>query len=383
LACSILCRFPAIALLVSSIGLSNGAGEPAEQLAQRSIASKESHRIESSDYDWYDASHLVIEGRGFKDTVTPYSRLPRRYQSKTTGGVWYNGQNSTGVTVRFVTDSTQIHAAWESPKSPMPHMAWSGSGGVDLYALYDGKWEFVGMGRPENTTRSLAQCRRFPGPKEAVEYMLFLPSYSKTKTVQIGIDADSKIAPAEDRYKDQDPIVFYGTSITQGGCASRSGMGHVEILRRQLDYPTVNLGFSGSGKCEMPMADLLAEIPASIYVIETLQNMNVKELQERMVPFTKALRAKRPKTPIVFAESPNVKTQAEKHVELRKAFDQLKADGLQNLYYLPGAKMFSIEEDGTVDGTHPTDLGFYHMALEYKSFLRNVMKEAGLKPGRE
>jgi lysophospholipase L1-like esterase len=221
----------------------------------------------------------------------------------------------------------------------------------------------------------MAEVKRFgTTDKTPAEYLLFLPLYSPVKQVEIGVAPGSNIAAAPDEYYGKLPIIFYGTSMTQGGCASRTGMCHTSILRRWLDYPVINLGFSGSGKCEMIMSQLLAEIPASIYVIETLQNMTVDQINERVVPFVKDLRKRRPDTPIVLVESPNQETQADKHVALRKAFEKLQAAKVPGVSYHSGEHMYDTLEEPTVDGTHPTDLGFYQMARDYEPFLRDLLK---------
>ena len=125
-------------------------------------------------------------------------------------------------------------------------------------------------------------------------------------TQEIGLPADAKLSKAEP-YKNEDsslrkPIVFYGTSITQGGCASRPGMVHTAILQRRLDHPVVNLGFSGNGKMEPEVVELMAEIDASCFVIDCLPNMDAKEVAERTEPLVRKLREAQPKTPILLVE---------------------------------------------------------------------------------
>lgn len=344
-------------------------------LTNHAVDKSAARAMDKSNLAWYDGTLLTIEGRGFIDTVTSYSRLAHRHQSKVPGGVWNNGQSAAGVTIRFVTDSSKISAAWGEAKPAMPHMAWSGSGGLDLYARVNDKWEFQGAGNPTSTS-SVAQVLKVPNVnKLPKEYMLFLPLYSTTTRVELGLDPDAKLSRAPDRYEGQLPIVFYGTSITQGGCASRAGMSHVGILRRMLDYPIVNLGFSGSGKGELVMVDILAEVPAALYVIENVQNMSVEETRDRTLPLIKKLRSNRPDTPILMVESPNMWSQREKHVHWRNAYEQLKGEGMENLHYLRGDDMYSSVEEGTVDRVHPTDLGFYTMALAYEPVLRDLLNE--------
>jgi hypothetical protein len=267
----------------------------------------------------------------------------------------------------------------------MNHMARSGSNGLDLYEKIDGAWHFVGSGIPATTGTTTARILPRPygaenpeviKPTKAKEYLVFLPTYSETQRIEIGISPQSTIAPAPP--SDKKPIVFYGTSISQGGCAARSGLGHIERLRRALDFPTVNLGFSGSGKCEPIMADLLAEIPASLYVIETVPNMTDEMVAERGLPFLKALREKQPDTPILMVESPNVPLNSDRNAKWKTVYDQAVAAGVKQLHYLKGDDLYGPTDNPTVDTVHPTDLGFYQMAVHYEPVLREIL---GMKSG--
>src|SRR5205085_2015483 len=135
------------------------------------------------------------------------------------------------------------------------------------------------------------------------EFLLYLPLYNGVSSVEIGIAKGSTLAKGPARPPErQKPIVFYGTSITQGGCASRPGMVHTAILGRRLDRPVINLGFSGSGRMEPAMATLLAELDPAVYVLDCLPNMSAAEVAERMEPFVRTLRKAHPRTPIVMAE---------------------------------------------------------------------------------
>ena len=348
----------------------NAAGWLANHRIEKSVGESK----ENSDLLWFDAYELTVEGKAFDDTATSYSRLPVSYKKQVTNGVWNTSKCAAGVTVRFVTDSPIISAAWQSPHSAMSHMAWTGSGGMDLYERKAGQWVFAGIGKPLNTTETLNEVLKpHNDSKIPKEYMMFLPSYSTIKSVKLGVEPSASLAAAPDRYKDELPIVYYGTSITQGGCSSRSGMGHTMILQRWLDWPSINLGFSGSGKCEPVMAEILAKIPASIYVIETVENMNAKMIDERVVDFVKNLRKRQPKTPIVMVEGPNA-TAVSENAAWKKAFEKLQADDITDLHYIPNKGQMTARENGTVDGTHPTDLGFYEMAESYEPVLRDLLE---------
>jgi hypothetical protein len=160
-------------------------------------------------------------------------------------------------------------------------------------------------------------------------------------------------------------------------------MVHTAILGRHLDRPVINLGFSGNGRMEPEMADLLAELDPAIYVIECLPNMSAKEVAERTEPLVRILRKARPQAPIVLAEDPTYshaavlpevrQRTAERRAELRKSYDRLMATGVGQLHYLPGDKLYGDDGEATVDGVHATDLGFLRLADAYQPLLTNIL----------
>ena len=200
--------------------------------------------------------------------------------------------------------------------------------------------------------------------------------------MEIGIESGSTITKPETDKKL--PIVFYGTSILQGGCASRPGMVFTSIISRKLNVDCINFGFSGNGRMDPPMAELISGIKASYYVIDCLPNMTAKQVTDSVVPLAKAIRAKNPKTPIVFVENveyTRAKFQAsllnsmnEKNQALKTEFDKLVKGGMKDLIYISAEGSIGTDNEGTVDGTHLTDLGF----LRYADYLIEKFKENNL-----
>ena len=190
----------------------------------------------------------------------------------------------------------------------MPHMPATGVSGVDLYAKDKaGRWQFVGNGRPN----AAIQHGFLHAASPASNCLLYLPLYNGVKSVEIGIPKGRTIStPDAGRFERRKPIVFYGTSITQGGCASRPGMAATAIVGRQLDTPVINLGFSGSGKMEPEMADLLAELDPSVYVLDCLWNMTPELVSTRVEPFVKKLRQAHPTRPSCWPKIPTSGTSA-------------------------------------------------------------------------
>ncbi|HND55740.1 MAG TPA: SGNH/GDSL hydrolase family protein, partial [Pirellulaceae bacterium] len=263
----------------------------------------------------------------------------------------------------------------------MPHMPATGVSGLDLYVkLGDGKWHWLANGRPSAQTNTAVLARELGG--ESREYLVYLPLYNGVSSLEIGVPAGAKLEPAAARAAK--PVVVWGTSITQGGCASRPGMVHTAILARRLERDVINLGFSGNGKMEPEMARFIAEIDAAAYLIDCLPNMTAAEVTERVENVVKILREKRPNAAIILAEDRTysdaylIKSKRERNESsrkaLREAFARMQESKIPNVIYLPGEGQLGADEEGTVDSSHPTDLGFLRMADFFEPYLVKAIK---------
>ncbi len=317
---------------------------------------------------WIDAAELHLEGKGWHEPGRPFTRLPARAEGSVTDLVWQLSRNTAGLAVRFYTDSPEIHARW-SGGGAMNHMAASGVSGLDLYKRDEGgEWVFAGVGRPDpGPTECLLASN--PGGGEQ-EWLLFLPLYQDVSFLEIGLSPGASFRQPESVGK---PLVFYGTSIVQGGCASRTGMAHAAILRRWLDREVVNLGFSGSARMEPVMAELVGEIDAAVYVLDCLPNMTDELVEENLEPFIRRLRELRPGVPVILVEHLRPDLAASRNAALRQLYDQLISEGETGLFYVQGAELLRGREEGTVDGTHPTDLGFLRIAEALEGPLREAL----------
>ncbi len=336
---------------------------------------------------WYDIRLLGVEGQGWSgaDLKAPFDRLPVRAEGKVPGSVWGLSHHAAGLAVRFVTSSPSVRVRWTvtSEALAMPHMPATGVSGVDLYARVDGRWHWLAVGQPQKG-RTHTQTLASGLPQGEREYLLYLPLYNGVSSVEIGLPEGQTLRRAPERpAASRRPIVVYGTSITQGGCASRPGMVHTAILGRRLDRPVINLGFSGSGRMEPELAHLLAELDPAVYVLDCLPNLTAAEVEARVEPFVRILRQARPATPIVLAEdrtyadavliAANRQRNLDSRAALRQAFDRLVADGVPGLVYLDGAGQLGADGEDTVDGSHPTDLGFLRMADAFEPVLRPLL----------
>jgi hypothetical protein len=335
---------------------------------------------------WFDIRLLGLEGQGWhgSELAAPFDRLPAKAQKLVRPDVWGLSRHSTGLFVRFLSDSPAFYARWTVTNAnlAMPHMPATGVSGLDLYARTDKGWHWMANGRPAKTTTSQLLTHVAP---EKREHLLYLPLYNGVSSVELGISDGTSLWKGDVYSAGRDkPVVFYGTSITQGGCASRPGMVHTSILQRRLDRPMINLGFSGNGRLEMELAELMSEIDAAVYVIDCLPNIQAKDTTARAEPFVKALRKKRPQTPILLVEDrtygnavlqPKVQEgQRANRAALRTAFENLQKAGVPELYYLAGDRILADDGDDMVDGSHPTDLGFLRYADAFEPPLKSILK---------
>lgn len=333
---------------------------------------------------WYDVQLLGVEGKGWEKTKAPFDRLPAKAEGVVRPPVWGLSRHSAGMCVRFSTDAPAIRARWTltSAKLEMPHMPATGVSGVDLYVRVGAKWRWLACGRPAMKTNSATLVGNLP--QESREYMLYLPLYNGVESVEVGVPKANRVHTLPRPGGKDKPIVFYGTSITQGGCASRPGMVHTAILGRWLDRPVINLGFSGNGTMDKEVADLMAELDPCVYVIDCLPNMTAGQVAERTEPLVQTLRKSHPETPIVLVEDRTytdaflVQERARRNQTSRSAFkdvyQKLKAAGVAHLHYLPGEELLGEDGEGTVDGSHPTDLGFLRQAEAFARVLRPLVK---------
>ncbi len=323
-----------------------------------------------AEVNWIDARELGIEGRGWTELKQPYDRLPSKAEGVVREPVWALGQDSAGMLVRFTTDTTELRARWTLRKTSLalPHMPATGVSGLDLYVLVEGRWRWLANGRPEqfpiNEKTLVAGLET-----KSRDYLLYLPLYNGVEKVEIGVPESFKVSRTKVEMKK--PVLFYGSSILQGGCAARPGMAYPSIIGRMLNVPTINLGFSGNGKCEPEMASLLAELDPSVFVFDGLPNLTPREAAELVEPLLAKFRKAHPKTPIVLVENTiphgslvltSRKDSAQKkNATLRSLFSKLSPED-SNLLYVDSRNLLGDDDEGTVDGVHPTDLGFVRMA---------------------
>lgn len=330
-----------------------------------------------------DASIFPLYGKISDDTGGRYERLPADLEGVSRDPVWYLGRNSAGLFIRFRSNSTSIHLRWESTfNNTMTHMTDTGTKGLDLYAILDGEWRHVCSAQPQGAKSERAVIR-YMDPVER-EYMLYLSLYDGVKSLEIGVDKGALLdLPSVDRPSREKPIVMYGTSILQGGCANRPGMAHTNIISRRLDREVYNLGFSGNALLDMEIAELMASVEdPGLYVLDYVPNASAEMIDENGEKFFRVIRDAHPDVPVVFIEDvifPHTafdnrildevtrKNQAQKRL-----FAKLKKSGEKRIYYIAAEGMIGDDGEATVDGIHFTDLG----AVRYVDHVLPTLKKA-------
>jgi hypothetical protein len=330
---------------------------------------------------YYDGQEFTIIGKFH--TEKNYVRFPQEYKKTLRPDVWDLGQHSAGISIRFRTNSPGIAVRWTvKGDNIMDHMAFTGIKGIDLYAYVDGHWKYVNTGRVKGKTNVFTMVRSGGGIFR--EYLLNLPLYDGIDSLSIGINSSAEISvPKENYLIARKPVVYYGSSIAQGGCASRPGMAFTNILSRAMDRSFINMGFSGSGTFDLSVGEAMCETDAALYVIDCNPNTQTELIYDRAVELVKLLKKKRPLVPVLLVEgfyyengfvNPMDSDTEKKRILLQRAFEELKDSGIKQLYYKKGVGMIGFDHEGTVDGVHPNDLGMLRIAESLKPVIQKIIR---------
>lgn len=330
-----------------------------------------------------DASTLPLYGKAAQ--TEGYRRLPASLEGVVRTSLWNLGIHSAGLYVRFRTDAPEIHARWSNTGHHMPHMTDCGTGGLDLYVHLDGAWKYLRSGFGKATgARKEYEVRLVGNMQPAMrEYMLYLGLYDETLSLELGVpEGYALYRPELDSPVSEKPLVMYGTSILQGGCASRPGMAHTNILARRLDRTVINLGFSGNAHLDYEIARLMASVPdPSVFVLDYVPNASESQIEERGETFFRILREAHPDVPVIFVEDPHfshsvldqaVAAEVSGRNAAQKAlYERLVAAGEKRLFYVYSFGM--TQQEDFVDGVHFTDRGMTHYADLLEPFLREAL----------
>lgn len=318
----------------------------------------------------------------------PFRRLPLSLAEQVNEGVLRIHRNTAGGRVRFATDSDCVAIRVIMPEMRcMPHMPFLGSAGFDLYEQESGKYSYRGSFIPPIDSEEMYESIiQFDEPKKR-DLIIHFPLYSSVDDLFVGIRPGS-VLEAGERYSNPKTILYYGSSITQGGCASRPGNCYTNILSRNLDVNHINLGFSGSGRGELLMSDYIAKQDINIFVYDYDHNApNTEYLAQTHEAFFLNIREKRPDLPIIMAsrtDSPKIPSIACDTLRRRdvilKTYENALKRGDQNVQFVDGMHIFdkcsvldAAADSCTVDGIHPNDLGFACMANAFEEAIRKML----------
>ncbi len=307
--------------------------------------------------------HGLCSGEG---EPTEFHRMPVKVAEATSSGVAWLNYHTAGGRVRFSTNSKYVGIrACMKRLHLMNHMAPTGSSGFDLY---DGV-HFAGIFRPtlKSDATQFEGIVRFDEAKMR-DITINFPLYNDVTELYIALDGEAELSEAP-KYKLDLPIVYYGHSITQGGCASRPGNATQAIVSRAIDADFINLGFSGSGCGEEAVVDYMATLDMSLFFSDYDANSpSVEHLRSTHFRMYERIRAKHPTVPyIMMTRTSGGLSEAQiaaRRAVIWESYERALALGDKNVYFIDGGKIFTgiRGEACTVDGDHPNDLGFMTIA---------------------
>ena len=332
-------------------------------------------KLNLADIKFYDVTKAPFSVCGVFYENGKFRRMPEEVAKTVSEGVYALHTHTAGGRVRFKTDSPYVAIYTKmSNIGKMPHFALTGSAGFDLYA--NGKYAATFV-PPFDINNGYESVARFETCKMR-EITVNFPLYSSVESLFIGISENAELS-APDDYSLNKPIVYYGSSITQGGCASRAGMAYQSIISRRLNADFINLGFSGSAKGEEEIVEYISHLEMSCFVYDYDHNApdleHLKNTHEKMF---KNIRKAKPNIPIVIMPRPKYSLTEDENKRfqiIKETYEKALENGDKSVYLIDGRKLMETAgDDGTVDGGHPTDLGFTSMAKALGNLLEKILK---------
>ncbi len=341
----------------------------------------------------FDARQGAFSIHGFYQPENPgvFRRLPAEVARATSEKVWHLHTDTAGGRLRFVTDSPYIAVGAVCPEKVFTSdrtaaLCGASAFSFDLYA--DGEFVRVLWPKTIKTEGSVVHFAlpegRYEGSydfktRKMRQITLNFPTFCAISEVHIGLMPGSALLPAQP-YRNKKSVVFYGSSITQGACASRPGNIYQNVLSRWLDMDYVNLGFASGAFAEDAIVDYLCGLSTPVLVFDYDHNAKTPEdLRATHLPALRKLCAAHPGTPIILLSKPNRHAGEAEALErvavIRESIAAMNAEGRENLYFVNGQEIFTAldAEMMTIDDTHPTDLGHYCMAKALRPVLEKCL----------
>ncbi len=324
---------------------------------------------------------FAVSGFARLDQERRFCRLPVDALPDMSETVRTLAWRTSGGMGRFRTDSGTVAIRVELPAAgDMPHMPRTGNSGFDIYLGGGKEKRYVNTARPPANERVYEALLVDGSEKGMREWTLYFPLYNGVNRVLVGLDPDAEVQPPPP-FTVEKPLLFYGSSITQGGCASRPGNAYTHILARWLDANLVNLGFSGGAKGEPGLARLIATMDMSVFIMDYDYNApSAEHLEQTHEAFFRIVREARPELPVVIVSSPSVDTDPSRWVErreiVRRTYENAVRRGDSKVWFVDGETLFgTTDRDAcTVDGCHPNDLGFLRMARAIRASIEAALE---------
>ena len=342
---------------------------------------QEGLKIKEQDVDFFDVKKEPFHIYGLWNPDQDFHRLPDDVAKKSSDAIFSHSVNSSGGRIRFATDSPYVairlkHRAYHNGS---PHITRLATIGVDLYVQNAGVESYQASFYPPIDREEDYEGIKYFSDRSMREITLYMPLGTEVYEFEVGLKKGSILKQHRD-YKIGDPVVFYGSSITNGYAASRPGTTYESFLSRNLDCDFINLGFSGSAKGEMATAEYIAKLKMSAFVLDYDWNAPDSEhLMATHEKFYNTVRENNPDLPIVLVTRPdsdlNEDCQSRRDAILNTYMNARKS-GDKKIYYIDGYSLFPADcrRDCTVDGCHPNDLGFYFMAQRIGGVLKEIIK---------
>lgn len=325
----------------------------------------------SQSLTYYDASQFDILGK-VPNTKT-YARLPEDAKGDVRKAVWNLSKSTAGISIRFTSNTSTVSVRWRLLRNPtMSNMTPIGSKGLDLYIYSNDRWQFAGAARPQDSIYNESTIINGMTGEER-EYLLNLPLYDGIELLEIGIDANASIAKSEKVIINRNhPIIFYGTSITQGASASRPGLTYPALIERNLNKEVINLGFSGNGRFEKEVASHFMQADPSLIILDCTPNSAADTIRENLPELLKYIRSVNKTVPIMLVETiirdyahfkkddpdkfGTLGYLGEQNSTLHDIYKESRTNDM-NLYFINSEDLIGSDNEATIDGTHFNDLG--------------------------
>lgn len=334
---------------------------------------------------YVDAAKLNILGKALP-VDKPFARIDVKKHSFNDATIDKYAGYSTGLAIAFTTDSRTISAKWKTGSGNAgDNMTAISNKGMDLYIKKDGKWVFAGVARPnmKNPPYADHQGTIVSDMAEGVkECLLYLPLFDRVDQLEIGVDEGADIRPMDNPFKYR--IIVKGSSVTHGASASRPGMTYAARLSRDTGWDCINLGFSGRSKLQKEYAEFLALVEADAFIFDTFSNPSAELIYENFNQFVDIIRKTHPDTPMIFMqterrETRNFNLDREKfESDKQKAAEEMvraRMKNDRNIYFITSEDFLGHDHEATVDGSHPTDLGFTYMLESITPQIRKILKK--------